>query len=96
MSLSLATNQHLNEPQLFLDSLRAATSDIEHETPIHTVISTCDHVSGAFGNAVWNILATDVQFGPDGAIHVCDWVNRWEGEGKGRIDHFIAKEHSNN
>ncbi len=36
----------------------------------------------------WNILATDVQFGPDGAVYVTDWVNGWNGEGKGRIYRF--------
>jgi quinoprotein glucose dehydrogenase len=34
---------------------------------------------------VWSILATDVDFGPDGALYVCDWVETWEGAGKGRI-----------
>lgn len=34
---------------------------------------------------VWNVLATDVAFGPDGGLFVSDWVNGWEGSGKGRI-----------
>jgi quinoprotein glucose dehydrogenase len=34
---------------------------------------------------VWSILATDVDFGPDGALYVADWVETWEGSGKGRI-----------
>lgn len=34
---------------------------------------------------VWSILATDVAFGPDGALYISDWVNGWNGEGKGRI-----------
>ncbi len=37
---------------------------------------------------LWNILATDADFGPDGALWVCDWVNGWVGEGKGRIYRF--------
>ncbi|MCA9191531.1 MAG: HEAT repeat domain-containing protein [Planctomycetales bacterium] len=37
---------------------------------------------------IWNILATDADFGPDGALWVCDWVNGWVGEGKGRIYRF--------
>jgi quinoprotein glucose dehydrogenase len=47
--------------------------------------------SGAFfkikedGQAVWSILATDLAFGPDGALYISDWVNGWDGEGKGRI-----------
>ncbi len=38
---------------------------------------------------IWNILATDAEFGPDGALWVCDWVNGWMGEGKGRIYRFL-------
>lgn len=37
---------------------------------------------------IWQILATDVDFGPDGFIYVSDWVNGWNGEGKGRIYRF--------
>jgi len=38
---------------------------------------------------IWNVLATDVAFGPDGAIYLSDWVNGWNGEGKGRIYRFF-------
>jgi quinoprotein glucose dehydrogenase len=38
---------------------------------------------------IWKILATDAEFGPDGALWVCDWVNGWMGEGKGRIYRFF-------
>ena len=38
---------------------------------------------------IWNILATDADFGPDGALWVCDWVDGWVGEGKGRIYRFF-------
>lgn len=34
---------------------------------------------------VWNCLATDVDFGPDGSIYVSDWIEGWQGTGKGRI-----------
>ncbi|MEM7316410.1 MAG: HEAT repeat domain-containing protein, partial [Planctomycetota bacterium] len=34
---------------------------------------------------LWNCLATDVDFGPDGSVYVSDWVQGWEGTGKGRI-----------
>lgn len=33
----------------------------------------------------WRCLATDVEFGPDGAMYATDWVNGWNGEGKGRL-----------
>ena len=39
---------------------------------------------------LWSVLATDVDFGPDGAIYVSDWVNGWNGEGKGRIYRYFA------
>lgn len=39
---------------------------------------------------IWKILATDVDFGPDGSIYVSDWVNGWNGEGKGRIYRFYS------
>lgn len=40
----------------------------------------------------WSVLATDVEFGPDGSVYVSDWVNGWNGEGKGRIHRFFSPE----
>ena len=34
---------------------------------------------------VWSVLATDVDFGPDGALYFCDWVEGWDKPDKGRI-----------
>ena len=34
---------------------------------------------------VWSVLATDVDFGPDCALYVTDWVEGWEKPNKGRI-----------
>ena len=54
---------------------------------------------GAFYTAVedaesiWSVLATDVTFGPDGAIYISDWVNGWDGIGKGRIYRITHPEH---
>jgi len=39
--------------------------------------------------SLWGILATDVDFGPDGAVYVSDWVNGWTGDGKGRIYKYV-------
>jgi quinoprotein glucose dehydrogenase len=36
----------------------------------------------------WNILATDIAMGPNGRLYVTDWVDGWNGEGKGRIYQF--------
>ena len=33
----------------------------------------------------WKILATDVDFGPDGSLWASDWVQGWSGVGKGRM-----------
>lgn len=42
---------------------------------------------------VWQILATDLQFAPDGSLLVSDWVNGWDGVGKGRLYRFVSPEH---
>ena len=52
--------------------------------------------NGAFFEVVdqeqpfWNILATDIQFGPEGGVYLSDWVNGWNGEGKGRLYRFMT------
>lgn len=38
--------------------------------------------------SVWSVLATDCDFGPDGALYLTDWVEGWNGPGKGRIYKF--------
>lgn len=43
-----------------------------------------------------NILATDVDFGFDGSMFVSDWVNGWNGEGKGRLYRFTHTEAAKN
>ena len=40
----------------------------------------------------WSVLATDVDFGPDGALYVSDWVEGWNTTGKGRIWKITGKE----
>lgn len=40
---------------------------------------------GEDSEKIWSVLATDVTFGPDGGLYISDWVNGWNGEGKGRI-----------
>src|SRR5678816_1576747 len=41
---------------------------------------------------LWRVLATDVEFGPDGGVYLTDWVNGWNGEGKGRIYRYFSPE----
>ena len=33
----------------------------------------------------WKFLPTDIEFGYDGSVYVSDWINGWDGVGKGRI-----------
>ena len=43
---------------------------------------------------LWNCWATDVDFGPDGAAYVLDWVSGWEMPDKGRIYRLTDPAHS--
>ena len=36
-------------------------------------------------HAIWKVLATDCDFGPDGALYVTDWTQGWSQPGKGRL-----------
>ncbi|MEM9644889.1 MAG: PVC-type heme-binding CxxCH protein, partial [Planctomycetota bacterium] len=42
---------------------------------------------------LWTVLATDAAFGPDGALYVSDWVDGWNGLGKGRIYRVTDPKH---
>lgn len=37
---------------------------------------------------IWQILATDCDFGPDGGFYISDWTQGWDETGKGRIYRF--------
>ncbi len=39
---------------------------------------------------LWNCWPTDVEFGPDGALYVLDWVQGWAPPGRGRIYRLTA------
>ena len=43
---------------------------------------------------VWDILPTDVDFGPDGSLYWSDWVNGWNRTGKGRIYRVTPEDRS--
>lgn len=43
---------------------------------------------------LWNCWPTDVDFGPDGALYVLDWVESWTRSGKGRIYRLTANDQS--
>lgn len=38
---------------------------------------------------IWSILATDVDFGTDGAMYLLDWVQGWDKPAKGRLYKFF-------
>jgi quinoprotein glucose dehydrogenase len=40
---------------------------------------------GEVTDLLGGVLATDADFGPDGALYVADWVEGWSGASKGRI-----------
>jgi len=42
---------------------------------------------------IWGVLATDVDFAPDGSVFVSDWVNGWGLTGRGRMWRFADKDH---
>lgn len=39
---------------------------------------------------VWKVLATDVDFGVDGAVYLTDWTEGWRQTGKGRVYRVAA------
>ena len=41
---------------------------------------------------IWQILCTDIDFDLQGRIYLSDWVNGWDGLGKGRIYRFAKRE----
>ncbi|WP_298868392.1 PVC-type heme-binding CxxCH protein [uncultured Gimesia sp.] len=43
---------------------------------------------------IWSILATDIDFGYEGSLYISDWVNGWNGLGKGRIYRFTDTKHA--
>ena len=44
---------------------------------------------------IWSVLATDLAFGPDGALYISDWVDGWDGLGKGRMYRITDPSHRN-
>ncbi len=45
------------------------------------------------GQPFWTVLATDVAFTPDGGLMISDWVDGWDGLGKGRLYKVTDPEH---
>jgi quinoprotein glucose dehydrogenase len=41
----------------------------------------------------WGVLATDCDFGPDGALYVSDWHEGWNKPGKGRLYRLVNPEY---
>jgi quinoprotein glucose dehydrogenase len=49
---------------------------------------------GAQDKVVWNCWPTDVEFGPDGALYILDWVSGWGIANRGRIHRIVAGDSS--
>lgn len=77
--------------RFFLADFRGATgrSGIRHfeVKPKGATFEFVDH-----GWFIKNILATDVDFGYDGKMYITDWVDGWDGPGKGRIYTFADQD----
>jgi quinoprotein glucose dehydrogenase len=43
-------------------------------------------------NFIWDTLATDIVFGPQGGVYLTDWVEGWHVTGVGRIYHVFDSE----
>lgn len=43
---------------------------------------------------LWNLLATDIDFGPDGGLYATDWIEGWEGVNRGRVVRVEHPEHA--
>jgi quinoprotein glucose dehydrogenase len=41
---------------------------------------------------LWDLSAPDVEFGPDGAVYVADWVGKWDKTDQGRIWRLVDPE----
>ncbi len=44
---------------------------------------------------IWSVLATDVDFGMDGALYLSDWVDGWNKPNKGRLYKIFDKKQAN-
>ena len=77
--------------RFFMCDFRGATgqSGIRHfeVKPKGATFEFVDH-----GWFIQSILATDVDFGYDGKMYITDWVDGWDGPGKGRIYTFAKKD----
>ena len=40
---------------------------------------------------IWNVLPTDIEFGPLAGLYVLDWIHGWDAPGKGRIYRVFAE-----
>lgn len=76
--------------RFFMCDFRGATgqSGIRHfeVKPKGATFEFVDH-----GWFIQSILATDVDFGYDGKMYITDWVDGWDGPGKGRVYTFAKK-----
>ncbi len=46
------------------------------------------------GQFIWSVLATDIEFAPDGSAYVSDWLQGWEKTDQGRLYKIAHPEHA--
>lgn len=73
------------EPQGAFHRFVAGVSESETNEKSNTENSDQIDNEDRASQLIWNVLPTDIAFGPDGAIYLSDWVNGWNGLGKGRL-----------
>ena len=73
--------------RFFLADFRgAAATSLVHTFRIRPLAASFELIDA--DETFRHILATDVEMGPDGSLWVSDWVQGWEGDGKGRLWRF--------
>jgi len=69
--------------RFFLSDFRGgAAASVVHEIALKPAGASFELTARDF---LKGVLTTDVEFGPDGALYVLDWVESWGGANKGRI-----------
>lgn len=69
----------------FLCDFRGATANVSGIYAIKNKPKGAGFELESKDQFVWQVLGTDADFGPDGAMYITDWVHGWSGQNKGRI-----------
>jgi quinoprotein glucose dehydrogenase len=75
--------------RFFLADFRGGTSGTSGIRSIKLKPKGASYESADQTEFFWGVLATDVDFGPDGALYVSDWHEGWGMAGKGRLYRLV-------